>query len=338
MATASHRSGENTLAVTVLGAGAWGTAIAALLARNGHHVQLWARRAELANTITATNRNSAYLPGVTLPSGISATSDLEEAQRGSTIVFLAVPSRAVRPVCTQLAALGNTAALVSCVKGMELSSLKRISELIAEYLPSAQVGVLSGPNLAGEIAAQKPAATTIASSSSSLTQIVQQLLQQITFRVYTTSDVVGVEIAGALKNVIALACGINDGLQLGENSKAALITRGLAEMVRLGTELGGEMRTFHGLAGIGDLVATCSGQGSRNHWAGMQIAQGATVAELEASGVTAEGILTAQAIHANPVVRTIDLPITREVHRILFTGKDPRDALASLMSRAGKAE
>lgn len=324
--------------LTVLGAGAWGTVIASLLARNGHRVTLWANRQGLADVINGTGRNDEYLPGVEVSPGVTATADLTAALAERPVTFLAVPSRAFRSVCARMHGSGAAAAVVSCSKGLEIATFKRLTEVAAEFLPSTPLAALSGPNLAAEIAEGKPAATTVASSDDRLARNVQRLLQQPTFRVYTSADVAGVEIAGALKNVIALACGVSDGLGLGDNTKASIITRGLAEMVRLGTRLGGHTSTFYGLAGVGDLVATCAGETSRNHRAGARLARGATLAELEASGLTAEGIPTVQAIHESAAAAEVELPISNEVYRVVFEGKNPEDAIESLMTRAEKAE
>ncbi len=322
----------------MLGAGAWGSVLASLLARNGHEVVLWAHRPALAAAIAATGRNDEYVPGVHLGPGIRATSDLVDALDGGRLAFIAVPSRAFRRLGEEVARCHPPVALVNCSKGLEIATFKRLTQVLAESLPTTPLAALSGPNLAGEIAAGLPAATTVASADTGLARRVQDLLQQPTFRVYTSDDVAGVEVAGAMKNVIALACGVSDGLELGDNTKATLITRGLAEIVRLGTSLGGKAATFYGLAGVGDLVATCGSYSSRNHRAGVSLAQGATLADLEASGMTAEGVPTVEAVHRNQLVHGVDLPISREVHAVVFGGKRPRDAIQSLMTREGKAE
>lgn len=322
----------------MLGAGAWGTVVAALIARNGHQVRLWSHRAELAAKITAENRNPEYAPDLPLPPNLSATSDLLQAVAGADLAFIVVPTPTVRALAERLAGAGFSGALVSCSKGLEVGSLNRISQVVADSLPRAQFAVLSGPNLAGEIAAGLPAAATVASRDPVLATRVQRLMQQPTFRLYTSSDVAGVEAGGALKNVIALASGISDGLGIGENARASLITRGLAELVRLGIALGGEARTFYGLAGLGDLVATCSSVRSRNHQAGVRLAAGESLEELVASGLTAEGIPTVKAVHDSDVGRSIDLPISREVYKVLFERKDPRQGIVDLMTRAERAE
>lgn len=327
-----------TAPLAVLGAGAWGTVIATLLARNGHHVRLWTHRAEHAERMATDRHNDAYLPGLRLPATVQPTANLRTALAEVTIAFLAVPSRAVRGLVEHMTGLPRPAGVVSCAKGIEIGTFRRLSEVIGQGLESIPIAALSGPNLAGEIALGMPAATTVASADTSFARRVQRLLHQPTFRVYTSEDVVGVETAGALKNVIALAAGMSDGLGLGDNSKATIITRGLAELVRLGTALGGLPRTFYGLAGLGDMVATCTSARSRNHTAGERIARGATLAELEAEHLTAEGIPTVRAVHEHASATAVDLPITREVYHVVYDGKDPHDAIADLMTREEKAE
>lgn len=321
--------------VSVLGAGAWGTVIAWLLANNGHRVRLWSRRSEHAGAIETERVNREYLPHLELPSNLSATSDLREALDEAALAFVAVPSKALRSLLT---GLPTDTTLVSCSKGMELKGFRRLTQVMEEERPGAKVAVLSGPNLAGEIAAGLPAATTVASTEHDVALSVQSLLQQPTFRVYTTSDVVGVELAGAMKNVIALAAGICDGLGLGDNAKSSIITRGLAEVVRLGTLFGGETRTFYGLAGVGDMIATCSSQQSRNHTAGVLLAAGESLAELEERHLTAEGIPTVEAVYRYAEDNHIDLPITAEVYRVVYQGKSARTAMVDLMTRERKPE
>lgn len=324
--------------VAVLGAGAWGTVVASLIARNGHTVRLWSHRRQLAEKITADGRNAEYAPELQLPSNLSATHDLQQAVADVDLAFVVVPTPAVRSLSEQLAELGYAGGLVSCSKGLEVGSLDRISQVVADALPQAPFAVLSGPNLAAEIAAGLPAAATVASRAGSMAARVQRLMQQPTFRLYTSSDVAGVEAGGALKNVIALASGISDGLGIGENARASLITRGLAELVRLGIALGGEARTFYGLAGLGDLVATCSSTRSRNHQAGARLAAGESIEEILASGLTAEGVTTVQAVNESDLGRSIDLPISREVYKVIFERKDPRQGIVDLMTRAERAE
>ncbi len=324
--------------VAVLGAGAWGTVVASLIARNGHIVRLWSHRRELAEKIVAEGRNPEYAPGLRLPPNLSATHDLQQAVEGVDLAFIVVPTPAIRSLSEELQQAGYAGGLVSCSKGLEVGSLDRISQVVADALPRAPFAVLSGPNLAGEIAAGLPAAATVASRGAPLAARIQRIMQQPTFRLYTSSDVAGVEAGGALKNVIALASGISDGLGIGENARASLITRGLAELVRLGIALGGEARTFYGLAGLGDLVATCSSTRSRNHQAGVRLAAGESIDDILASGLTAEGVTTVQAVNESDLGRSIELPISREVYKVIFERKDPRQGIVDLMTRAERAE
>lgn len=317
----------------VLGAGAWGTVIASLLARNGHQLTLWTRRAEQAQHINDHGENQAYVPGLSLQ-GVWATADLGDLA-SSQAVFVAVPSQGLREV---LAACPLVPGLISCSKGLEFDGFKRFSQIIQEYQPRAHLAALSGPNLAKEIAAGKPAAATVAGQDAVFVRLVQSWLNQGRFRVYGSEDIIGLEIAGALKNVIALAAGLSDGLALGDNAKATLITRGLNEMVKVGVHLGGILKTFYGLSGLGDLVATCNSAQSRNHMAGERIALGATLAELEASHLTAEGIPTARAVYQLALQEGLELPICTEIYKVIYQDKSPQQALADLMGRDMKME
>lgn len=314
----------------VLGAGAWGTVLARLLGRNGHAVALWTRRPEHAAELAATHENARYLPGARRGPSVRPTADLTAAVADADAVVLAVPVRATAEL---LAALPRPAAVVSCAKGFADADLTRLSQRIARAFPDVPVAALSGPNLAAEIAHDQPAAATAASTDDALARAVQAWFTQPTFRVYRSRDLAGVEVSGALKNVIALAAGMSDALGYGDNTKAALVTRGLAELVRVGTVLGGEARTFYGLAGLGDLMATCSSAGSRNHQAGERLARGATLAELEASGLTAEGLATVAHVDAFARAHGLDLPLTRAVHGVVHAGKAPEAALLELMTR-----
>ncbi len=325
--------------VAVLGGGAWGTVLAALFAESGADVALWTRRPEHADLLRARRENPAYLPGFPLPDGVRATADLPEATDRAELAVVAVPSRAVRGLVRDLPrSEAGVLPVLLAAKGIEAERFLRLSEVVAEERPGTPVAVLSGPNLAAEIAARKPAATTVASDDALLAQRVQALLTGGPLRVYTSRDLIGVEIAGAIKNVIALAAGMSDGLGLGDNSKAALIARGLAEIVRLGTLLGGDPRTFYGLAGVGDLVATCVSAQSRNRLAGERLARGATLTEIEASGLTAEGIPTTLAVHRMRLEMGVEMPISSAVYRVVFAGEQVDAALRALMERAAGAE
>ena len=320
-------------ALTVVGAGAWGTMLAQLLAHNpALAVTLWARRTELSAQLAQTHQ-TPYVPGLKLSERLSFTADLGAAADAEA-VFVAVPSRGLREV---LAALPPVRALVSGTKGLEVGTLKRPTEVIAEFQPGAALAALSGPNLVAELARGLPSSATVASGEPELAQKVQGWLNQQAFRVYTGTDLVGLELGGALKNVIALAAGMCDGLGLGDNAKAALVTRGLAEIVRLGVSLGGKPETFYGLSGLGDLMATCSSGGSRNHQAGERFVRGETLSDLEAAQLTAEGIPTVRAVVAYARNRGLELPIAEAVFEVV-SGKAPERAIQELMTRDAKAE
>jgi glycerol-3-phosphate dehydrogenase (NAD(P)+) len=316
----------------VLGAGVWGTVIAYLLAKNGHEVTLWTRRTEHVHSINLYRENKTYVSGLSLE-GVRATSDIQELSKLEA-VFVAVPSKALHET---LAICPDVSGFISCSKGLEFHSFKRFSQIIQDYKPLANVAALSGPNLAKEIAAGLPAAATIASNNIDFAKTSQGWLNQLRFRVYSSSDLIGLEIAGALKNVIALAAGMSDGLGLGDNAKATLITRGLSEIVRIGTHLGGEVKTFYGLSGLGDLVATCSSGQSRNHIAGEQIAKGATLSDVEGH-LTAEGIPTTKAVYELALKEGIELPICTEIYKVIYQRKSPQQAIADLMGRGMKRE
>ncbi|GEM88912.1 NAD(P)H-dependent glycerol-3-phosphate dehydrogenase [Oceanithermus desulfurans] len=323
--------------VAVLGAGGWGTALAVLLARSGHRVALWSRRCELAEALLATRENAAYLPGVRLPEGVRPVCTAERAVEGAAFVLVAVPTKGVRTV---LAGMPPVEAYVSAVKGVRFAEgrLLRISQIMRRAAPAARVAVLSGPNLALEVARGLPAAAVVASEDAELAARVQRALGGPTFRVYTSPDVAGVELGGALKNVMALAAGMADGLELGDNAKAALLTRGLREMVRFGTAHGGAVETFYGLSGLGDLMATAMSPLSRNRSAGERIARGATLADLETGRQVVEGVHTTAALHEWAARSGEELPITEAVWRVVYRGDDPRRVLEELMRREPKPE
>ena len=323
------------VALAVLGAGAWGTVIAQLLASNGHEVRLWARDADHVSRLTH-SRASDALASAALHAGVRPTADLYDATDGVAAAFVAVPCRAYAELGERLAEVGPVPALVSCAKGFLDATLRRPSEALAAT--GGSVAALSGPNLAGEIALGLPAAATVASNDEALAVSAQRWLGQARFRVYRSEDVVGVEASGALKNVIALAAGMSDELGLGENTHAALLTRGLAELARLGAALGGEERTFYGLAGIGDLIATCASPRSRNHQVGARVARGEAIATIEASGITAEGVPTVRHVVRYAAAHGLELPICREVEAVIDRGKPPHDAIRDLMTRAARGE
>jgi glycerol-3-phosphate dehydrogenase (NAD(P)+) len=322
----------------VVGAGSWGTALAAQLARAGHDVRVWARRAEVAAEIER-GSNSAYLPGVALPA-LSATNDLASAAAGATLVAVVVPSEFGREAFAALRGrLAAGAVVVSAIKGLELDSLRRMSEVAAEELGAHPLAVLSGPSFAAEVASGQPTTVVIASASPGVAEGVQRAISTRTFRAYSSEDVAGVELGGALKNVIAIAAGIVDGLGYGHNTVAALITRGLAEMTRLSVALGGRPDTLAGLAGLGDLVLTCTGGLSRNRAFGQALGRGQSVREaLEGRRTVVEGFRTTAAACALAARAGTEMPIATLMKSVLYEGRDPREAIGTLMSRTLKKE
>jgi glycerol-3-phosphate dehydrogenase (NAD(P)+) len=300
--------------VAVIGAGSWGTTVAAIAACSAPTV-LWARRPALAEGIEMAHENADYLVGIALPQTLRATSSLEEAVTGSALVVMAVPSHGFRTVLSQLApSIPATTPVLSLAKGLEQGSHKRMTEVIAEVVPGHCAGVLTGPNLAREIAAGQPAATVVAMTDEAVSRSVQELLRTKTFRVYTNPDVVGCEMAGATKNVLAIAAGILQGLGLGDSSLAALITRGLAELGRLGVAMGGERITIAGLAGVGDLVATCTSSLSRNRMVGEQLGRGRSLDDIMAEmRMVAEGVKTARPLLELATALGVEMPIGEQV-------------------------
>jgi glycerol-3-phosphate dehydrogenase (NAD(P)+) len=328
--------------VAVFGTGSWGTAFAAVLADAGSHVRMWGRRAELVDQINRTHVNLDYLPDLLLPVSISATTDPQEAVDGVDIVVLAVPSQMLRVNLEQWAGfLPPQAAVVSLMKGVELGTTKRMSEVIAEvgHVDQQRIVVVSGPNLAREIAARQPAATVVACVDESMAERVAMVCAAPYFRPYTNTDVIGTELGGAVKNVIALAVGMAEGMGMGDNTKSTIITRGLAETVRLGVALGADPATFAGLAGVGDLIATCMSPLSRNHTFGLNLGRGMTVQEVVATTrQTAEGVKSCQSILELARHHGIDVPIIENVAAVVHEGRTPDRVADMLMSRARKAE
>jgi len=328
--------------VAVVGAGSWGTAVAAIVATHAD-TTLWARSPAVASAIHGRHENPEYLPGVALPPDLRATASLEEACRGAAAVVVAVPSHGFRDVLTAAAPyVGDEVPVVSLAKGVEQGTLRRMTEVVADVLPTHRpdrTGVLTGPNLAREVAAGQPTASVVAMADPDAAVELQQLFMTRTFRVYTNPDVVGCEIAGALKNVIALAAGVAHGLGYGDNTKAALITRGLAELARLGMALGGDPRTFSGLAGLGDLVATCTSEQSRNRMVGVALGQGRPLDEIVAeTKMVAEGVKTTGAVLELARVHGVEMPIAEQVGAVLYQGRKPADLVPALMLREAKAE
>ncbi|CAM4229472.1 NAD(P)-dependent glycerol-3-phosphate dehydrogenase [Corynebacterium godavarianum] len=328
--------------VAVLGAGSWGTTLAKVFADAGNAVDLWARRPELARTIETTRENPDYLPGITLPDAVRPTSDAAAAL-GADIVVFAVPSQTMRDNLTGWAQhLRTDSTLLSISKGIESDTHLRMSQIIGEVTGATEdrIAVLSGPNLAKEVALEQPAATVIACSDLNRAKLVQAACATNYLRPYTNEDVVGCEIGGATKNVIALACGMASGQGLGENTLASLITRGLAEITRLGTELGADARTFSGLAGLGDLVATCSSPLSRNRTFGAALGKGATIEEAKAAtkGQVAEGVVSSRSIFQLAQERGVDMPLTQAVYAVCHKGVKVPETIAALMGRSKKSE
>ncbi|TNC20331.1 NAD(P)H-dependent glycerol-3-phosphate dehydrogenase [Amycolatopsis alkalitolerans] len=329
--------------ITVLGAGSWGTAFAKVLADAGRDVTVWARRPEVAAEIRDLHGNTGYLPGVVLPPTLTATADPAEALGGAEAVVLAVPSQSLRANLTGWRGLLPPGAiLVSLAKGVELGTLKRMSEVISEIsgAPQNEIVVVSGPNLAREIAQEQPAAAVLACTDHERAVAVQRACSNAYFRPYTNTDVIGCELGGACKNVIALSCGMAAGMGYGANTMATLITRGLAEMARLGTKLGADPQTFAGLAGVGDLVATCSSPLSRNRTFGERLGHGETVeqAQQAAGGQVAEGVMSCSSIRELAQTTGVDMPLTDAMHRVVHEGLDPRAAGAELLGRQNKHE
>lgn len=329
--------------ISVIGAGSWGTALAFSLASAGHSVKLWAYEAEVVDSIRVHRENRLFLPGFELPSSIRPTTDLREAAEGAEFILTVMPSHFCRSIYEQLLpALDANMVFVSATKGLETESLLRMSQVIREVLGprfSPRLTVLSGPSFAREVANGDPTAVVVASEQSEDARLVQNLFSSKALRLYTSADVVGVELGGAIKNVIAIAAGVVDGLALGHNAKAALITRGLAEMTRLACACGGRRETLAGLAGMGDLVLTCTGSLSRNRSVGVELGRGKKLAEILGSmHEVAEGIKTTGATVTLARSHRIEMPITEKVHLLLRGETSPREAIRELMDRSLKNE
>jgi len=329
--------------IGVIGAGAWGTALAMLLAEKGHDVTLWMYEKDLAGETERTRENRAYLPGFTLPASIRVFSSLEQAARGKSVILSVVPSHTVRSVAKQLVPfLSPDAIIVSASKGIEIETLMPLSEVFKDVLPKEfhhRLCFLSGPSFAKEVAQKLPTAVAIAASDITVARKAQEVFSNSSFRVYTNPDVIGLELAGSLKNVVAIAAGVLEGMGYGSNTMAALLTRGLAEMARLGTAMGGSPQTFSGLAGMGDLVLTCTGGLSRNRTLGTRLGKGEKLADILAGLRTvAEGVKTARAARDLAIRYNVSMPIVDEVYQLLYEGKDPKRAVQDLMARELKAE
>ena len=329
--------------IAVVGAGAWGTALANLLARKQHDVTLWAWEEDVAAAIAERRENTRYLPGIALHAELGATTNLSEAVDGARFIISVSPAQHVRRVMTAVAqAIGADASVVSASKGIELGTLETMAGILADVLPEgprSRLAFLSGPSFAVEVARGLATAVTVASANAETAQSTQELFQTPYFRVYTTTDVTGVELGGALKNVIALAAGMAVGLGLGHNATAALITRGLAEIARLGVAMGANPLTLSGLAGMGDLILTCTGDLSRNRHVGVELGRGRRLADILADMThVAEGVDTTRAVRELSIREGIEMPIVNEVHAVLFEDRTAREALENLMLREPKPE
>lgn len=330
--------------VAVLGAGSWGTALAVLLARSNNHVSLWARNQQQVQEIQKQRINMRYLPGVRLPDSLHVSSDLEEVIKQNQDILIAVPSHAFRQTLHILKPLLSTTTgqhrLAWATKGFEYGTGKLLHQIVNEEIETVHsYAVISGPTFAMEVAKGLPTAVTVASNNSDYATHFASLLHDETFRAYTSTDVAGVEIGGSVKNALAIATGIADGLGFGANTRAALITRGLAEMMRLGQCLGGQLETFMGLAGLGDLVLTCTDNQSRNRRYGLALGQGMTVEQAQASiDQVVEGVQTVKEIYMLAKQHTIDMPISEQVYQVIYAGHTPRDAVHALLGRDQKPE
>jgi glycerol-3-phosphate dehydrogenase (NAD(P)+) len=324
----------------ILGAGSWGTALAWLWGKDGRQVSLWGHNAERATRMREARENADYLPGLKLPESVRVTSELNDCAQADLIVF-ATPSTALRKVASQLRErIGNVPpSLLSCVKGIERSTGMRMSEVLSELFPKQEIAVLSGPNLAAEVVQNFPTATVIGCKNAEYATTLQGFLGSPRFRVYTSHEVTSIELGGALKNVFAVAAGISDGLGLGDNSKAALVTRSLAELVRLGVTMGGTAQAFYGLSGAGDLIVTCYSERSRNHTVGKRLGLGEPLSQItESMKMVAEGIPTARSVFECARHLKIETPIIDQVYSVLYEQKKPTVALEEILSREQKAE
>ncbi|MDO4322431.1 MAG: NAD(P)H-dependent glycerol-3-phosphate dehydrogenase [Lachnospiraceae bacterium] len=323
----------------VIGAGSWGTALAILLNENGNEVTLWSHREAEAERIRST-RQISKLPEVTLPEKISVTADLEQAVSDKDALILVVPSNCVRETAGKMSAfVKDGAVVVSASKGIEESTLKTMTDIVDELIPQAQSAVLSGPSHAEEVARSLPTTCVIGAGSEETARYLQKLFMSPVFRVYISSDMLGIELGGALKNVIALAAGIADGMGYGDNAKAAIITRGMVEIARLGMKMGGKLETFSGLTGIGDLIVTCASMHSRNRRAGILLGQGYSMEEaMKEVNMVVEGVYSAKSAMKLSEKYGVELPIIEQVNRILFEGKNPKEAVSNLMLRDSKQE
>ncbi len=326
--------------ITVLGDGGWGTTLSMLLAKKGHRVCLWGAFKSYTEIVNRKRENTKFLKGIKIPSQILITSELKQALNHAQIIILVIPSQYLRSVLKKIKKFSlKGRVFLSATKGIEQKSLKRMSEIVIDELGRVDLAVLSGPNIAQEIARGKPAVSVVAAKNKKTAHFFQDLLMCENFRVYTNSDITGIELGGSLKNIIALACGISDGLGLGTNAKAALLTRGLLEICRLGVAMGAKKETFSGVSGLGDLVTTCTSPYSRNRFVGERIAQGKKVKNIvEKMQMIAEGVLTTKAAYQLSKKFQVEMPITKEIYNVLYKNKSPKKAVSDLMNREKKPE
>ena len=325
--------------ISVIGSGSFGTALAMLLVNKGHDVIIYGRNEVQMKMIQATGGNHKYLPGVILPKALKATSDLEEALKDCEMAVLAVPAQQLRSVVTNMAKIRSDLMLVNVAKGIEIGTLYRMSQIMKESYPDSKIGCLSGPSHAEEVARYLPTTVCAASDDPEYAKLIQHVFMDENFRVYTNNDLTGVELGGAVKNIIALCCGISDGLGLGDNAKAALITRGIAEMTRLGVAMGGKPETFAGLSGIGDLVVTCTSMHSRNRRFGILLGQGMDIeSALKKIGMVVEGYTTQEAVTELADKYNVEMPITNTLHKLLLGEIDADECIGILRGRKEKHE
>lgn len=331
---------EDQYNIAVIGDGGWGTTLAVLLSKKGHKTSLWGFFPEYVGQLRAARENVKFLPGIRIPDSVKITHSLEDALRDARITVLAVPSQFVRGVLDMLKNSGvRSTAIISAVKGIENSSLKRMSQVIEECIRPEKLAVLSGPTIALEAANGVPTTAVAASADADFASEAQQIFMTDRFRIYTSPDVAGVELGGSLKNIIAIAAGASDGLGFGTNTKAAILTRGLVEIVRLGVAMGARAETFYGLSGLGDLATTCMSSYSRNRWLGEEIAKGKKLRDLIGStDMVIEGVVTAKSAYELAKQYSIEMPITTEIYKVLYENKDAKIAVNDLMTRSKKGE
>jgi glycerol-3-phosphate dehydrogenase (NAD(P)+) len=330
--------------ISIIGAGSWGTALSLVVAEKGHNVRMWAREPEIVENINKYHKNGVYLPEIQLPENVTAWSDLAEALKDAEIVVFATPSHTIRDMAGEAKShLKGTERIVTVAKGIEMDSFMTMSQVLSEVLSGVIsddfIGVLSGPSHAEEVSRHMPTTVVSSSNSKKTALIIQEVFMTPHFRVYVNRDIIGVEVSGAVKNIMAIAAGIGDGADLGDNAKAALITRGLAEMRRLGMRLGASQETFAGLTGVGDLIVTCTSRHSRNRSVGFRIGQGEKLKDIISSmNMVAEGVKTTKSVYTWAKSLNVNMPITEKVYQVLFMDLSPQDAVYQLMTRDPKEE